>query len=79
MIKEEEVKQKEIEYIKIREWEEKFDREQKAREHKENLREERLRHKESEKLKLIEKKDNPADNNFSSGLDKFEVNETKEN
>ena len=79
MIKEEEVKQKEIEYIKIREWEEKFDREQKAKEHKENLREERLRQKEAEKLNSFEKKDNPVDNNFSSGLDKFEVNETKEN
>ena len=32
-----------------------------------------------EKLKSFEKKNNPVDNNFSSGLDKFEVNETKEN
>ena len=36
---------KTLEYIKIKEWEEKFDREQKVREQKENLREQRLKQK----------------------------------
>jgi hypothetical protein len=39
LIKQEEDKQKQLENIKIKEWEEKFDREQKAREQRENLRE----------------------------------------
>ena len=54
IIKEEETKQKELEYIKIKEWEEKFDREQKAKEHRENLREQRLKQKELEKLGAFE-------------------------
>ena len=79
MIKEEEEKQKELEFIKIKEWEEKFDREQKAKEHRENLREEKLRQKELEKLKSFEKKKSTIDNNFSSGLEKFTIDVTKEN
>ncbi len=63
----------------INEWEEKFDREQKAREHKENLREQRLRQKELEKIKSFEDKENPVEGNFSSGLEKFKVDTTKEN
>ena len=79
MIKEEEEKEKQLEDIKIKEWEEKFDREQKAREHRENLREQRLRQKELEKLRAFEEKENRLDNNYSSGLEKFDVNKTKEN
>ena len=79
LIKEEEEKQKELEHLKIKEWEEKFDREQKAKEHRENLREQRLRQKELEKLRLLDEKQKPVDNNFTSGLEKFEVNKNKEN
>ena len=79
MIKEEEEKQKELEYIKIKEWEEKFDREQKAKEHRENLREERLRQRELEKLQSFEKKEASVDKNLSSGLEKFKIDVTKEN
>ena len=79
MIKEEEEKQKQLEYIKIKEWEEKFDREQKAKEHQENLREERLRQRELEKLQSFEKKESNVDKDFSSGLEKFKVDVTKEN
>ena len=50
----EEDREKELEYIKIKEWEEKFDREQKAREQRENLREQRLRQKELERLKSFD-------------------------
>ena len=63
----------------IKEWEEKFDREQKAKEHRENLREERLRQRELEKLKSFEKKETSVDKNLSSGLEKFKIDVTKEN
>ena len=79
LIKEEEEKQKQLEYIKIKEWEEKFDREQKEREHKENLREQRLWAKELEKLRAFEEKENVVEGNFSKGLQKFDVDKTKEN
>ena len=79
LIKEEEEKQKQLENIKIKEWEEKFDREQKAREHRENLREQRLRERELAKLKSFEENQKPLDKNFSSGLEKFDVDKSKEN
>ena len=79
MMKQEEEKQKELEYVKIKEWEEKFDREQKAKEHRENLREQRLRQKELDKLRLFEEEENSMENNMSSGLEKFDINKTKEN
>ena len=78
MIKEEEDKQKQLEYIKIKEWEEKFDREQQEKEHKENLREQRLREKELEKIRSFEEEQKPLEN-YSSGLEKFKINKTKEN
>ena len=68
-----------MEYIKIKEWEEKFDREQKEREHKENLREQRLRQKELEKLKSFEKEESSIESNYSSGLEKFDIDKSKEN
>ena len=50
-----------------------------AKEHRENLREERLRQRELEKLQSFEKKETNVDKNFSSGLEKFKVDVTKEN
>ena len=73
------LKQKQLENIKIKEWEEKFDREQKAKEHRENLREQRLRQKELEKLKSFEEKEKAIDSNFSSGLVSFDIDKRKEN
>ena len=78
MIKEQEEKQKELEYIKIKEWEEKFDREQKEKEHRENLREERLRQKELEKSRTFGEKEDIVEKNFSSSLENFDVNKNKE-
>ena len=75
----EEEKQKELEYIKIKEWEEKFDREQKEQERKENLREQRLRQKELDKIRSFEEKDKSIENNYSSGLENFDVDKSKEN
>ena len=68
-----------MENIKIKEWEEKFDKDQKEKEHKENLREQRLRQKELEKLRAFEEKENILENNLSSGLQKFDIDKTKEN
>ncbi len=76
MIKEEEDKQKQLEYIKIKEWEEKFDREQKAKERRENIREQRLKQRELEKLEAFEEKENNLESNLSSGLSKFDINKT---
>ena len=78
MIKEEEEKQKQLENIKIKEWEEKFDQEQKIKERKEYLREQQLRLKELDKLRSFDEKENQIDNNYSSGLEKFKVDKTKE-
>jgi len=78
IIKEEEERQKQLEYIKIKEWEEKFDREQKAKEHRENLREQKLKQRELEKLATFEEKENAMESNLSSGLKKFNVDKTKE-
>ena len=79
LIKQEEEKQKELEFIKIKEWEEKFDREQKIKQQRENLREQRLREKELERLKSFEENSKPIDNNMSSGLEQFEVDKTPKN
>ena len=79
IIKEEEEKQKQFENLKIKEWEEKFDKEQKAKEHRENMREQRLREKELEKLRSFEEKQKIVENNLSSGLGKFEIDKSKEN
>ena len=68
-----------MEYIKIREWEEKFDREQKIKEQRENLREQKLRQKELERLKSFEENAKPIDEKLSSGLEKFEVDKTQKN
>ena len=79
LIKEEEEKQRQLEYIKIKEWEEKFDREQKEKERRDNIREQRLRAKELERLKSFEETEKPIEKKFSSGLEKFDVDTTKEN
>ena len=77
-MREEEDKQKELEYIKIKEWEEKFDRDQKLREQEEIKREQRLIQKENEKKAKFENPDNNL-NNQVSGLEKFDVDKSKEN
>ena len=43
------------------------------------MREQRLREKELEKLRALEEKKETVKNNFTSGLEKFDVNKTKEN
>ena len=73
MIQEEE--QKKIESMKLKEWEEQFDREQKMKERKEILKDERLKQKELSQLKSEE-----ADlrNELSSKLETFDVDKSSE-
>ena len=77
-MKEEEDRQKQLEYIKIKEWEEKFDREEKLKEQEEIRREQRLRQKELEKIRKFEELEK-ENNNPNLGLEKFDVNKTTEN
>ena len=74
---EEEQQKKKLEYIKIKEWEEKFDREQKLKEQEEIRREQKLKEKELQRLRLEEKENlKPT---VSTGLEKFDVDKTSEN
>ena len=67
------------EALKIKEWEEKFDREQKAKELKERLRDQKLREKELERLRSFESEQEPVKNNYSSSLEKFDIDDSKKN
>ena len=70
---------KELEFIKIKEWEEKFDREQKLKEKEENLKELKLKEKEIEKERILQRIEEESNNSPSLGLEKFDVDKTKEN
>ena len=72
------MRQKQLENIKIKEWEEKFDREKKLKEQEELRREHRLKQKELEKIRKLEEIENQS-NELSLGLEKFEISKTKEN
>ena len=76
-MREEEEKEKEIEYIKIREWEEKFDKEQKLKEQEEMRREQRLLQKEMERRAKFDNINN-TDSSFSQ-LEKFSIDKSKKN
>ena len=78
LIQEEEERQKQLENIKIKEWEEKFDKEKKAKEQEEIRREQRLRQKELEKIRKFEELEKET-TNPKSGLEKFDINKTSEN
>ena len=71
-------KEKEIEYIKIREWEEKFDRDQKLREQEEMRREQRLIQKEMERRAKFENINNNTKSSLSQ-LEKFSIDKSKKN
>ena len=51
-----------MQYIKIKEWEEKFDREKKLKEQEEIRREQKLRQKELEKIRKFEELENQTNN-----------------
>ena len=73
MIQEEE--QRKIENLKLKEWEEQFDREQKMKERKAILKDERLKQRELSELNSSE-----ADitNELSTKLETFDVDKTSE-
>ena len=77
-LKEDEERKKQLEYIKIKEWEEKFDRDQKEKELAENRRELRLRQKELEKNKQVE---NLVDDgsNLNLELKNFDIEKNTKN
>ena len=77
-MKEEESKKKELEYIKIKEWEEKFDREQKIREQEEIRREQRLIQKEMEKKSKFDEIEKSS-SKPAGGLENFNIDKSKEN
>ena len=78
---EEEQRQKDLEAQKLREWEEKFDLEQKRREEEERLKEAKILLREKDrvtrKFNLVENKDYQED--YSSKLGELEVKRSKEN
>ena len=71
-------KEKEIEYIKIREWEEKFDKEQKLKEQEEMRREQKLLQKEMERRAKFGNLDDNTESSLSQ-LEKFNIDKSKEN
>ena len=76
-MREEEEKEKEIEYIKIREWEEKFDKDQKLKEQEEMRREQRLIQKEMERRAKFDNINNTESS--LSQLEKFSIDKSKKN
>ena len=78
MLKEEEERQKQLENIKIKEWEEKFDKEKKIQEQEEIRREQKLRQKELEKIKKQEELENET-KNISLKLENFSIDKTTKN
>ena len=68
---------KKLEYIKIKEWEEKFDQEKKLREQEEIRREERLKERELGKIKSVDNENLRLTSTTS--LENFEVDKTSEN
>ena len=68
-----------MEYIKIKEWEEKFDKEQKAKEEEERLREERLRRRELESLRKLELEEKEVKDELANRLKTFNIDKTTKN
>ncbi len=78
-MKEEEQKQKDLEYLKIKEWEEKYDLEQKAKEQEERVRDEKLRLRELQRTKLTEEEENKVKEELSSRLKTLDIDKTTKN
>ena len=72
----EEDRKKELEYMKIKEWEEKFDREKKLKEQREILRDQRLREIELEKMRKFDELENQK-NSIDYGLKNRSINTEK--
>ena len=72
----EEDRKKELEYIKIKEWEEKFDREKKLKEQREILKDQKLREIELEKMRKFDELENQK-NSIDYGLKNRSINTEK--
>ena len=69
-----------IENQKLREWEEKFDLEQKQKEEEERLRDEKLIRRERERALRFQNKENKElDDKISKRLENFEIKQTRIN
>ena len=68
-----------MEYLKIKEWEEKYDLEQKAKEEEERARDERLRLRELQRAKLAEQEENKVKEELSSRLKSLNIDKTSKN
>ena len=77
-LKEEEERKKHQEYIRMKEWEEKFDRIQKEKELEENRKELKLRQKELEKNRSIEPLTEDK-SNLTLELERFDVDKNTKN
>ena len=70
-----EEEQRRIESMKLKEWEEQFDREQKMKERREILKDERLRQRE---LNALNSQDADLSNELSSKLETLDVDKSSE-
>ena len=77
--KQEEQQRKAIEEIRLKEWEAKFDEEQKTKEHEEILKDERIRLREEQQNKAKFQNQENINEELTSRLENFEVKQTKEN
>ena len=75
-MREEEDRKRKIEFIRLKEWEEKFDEEKRLEEQEEFRREERLKARE---LRNIDKNDKNEIEISTSTLEKFEIDKTSKN
>ena len=68
-----------MEAQRIKEWEDKFDEEQKIRLRQELIREEKIEQRERLRRAIKEQEDKTLQDELFTRLDAFEVNETKKN
>ena len=69
----------EEEYLKIKEWEEKFDKEQKLMEEEEKLKDERLRQRELNEIRRKEMEEQEIKEQLSSRLTTLDLEKTRKN
>ena len=71
---------KDAENLKLKEWEEQFDKKQKEKEAEELLKDERLKRRELQEKYLRDKKEDELNNDLTSRLENFDVEKpTREN
>ena len=65
--------------MRLKEWEEKFDKNEKLEEEKEQLKIQKLLYKEQEQQRLKEQEDRTINQELTSRLENFDVKQTKNN